>query len=209
VSPVDRIRPVAPADGDVVGPRAVFEIEYDALADPHPRRLNFRIRLEPVRPGVEAKVFDQREREAGWLVGAPGRVLYRPRRDLDDGSYRWEAAAWSGVEWLVARERPVFRVDSVPPAPVAGLSVELVPGTGVARLEWDPVALDRDGSPEYVARYHVYRFEEGGPFRTVRPREIAVVEQPRYVDDTALEEHVQILYYRVTAEDLAGNEGGR
>jgi hypothetical protein len=203
------VSPVFPGDGDVVGPRTVFEIGYEVLGDPPPRRLRFRIRLEPVGDRGTAEVFDQRRRPSGWLVGEPGRVLYRPRRDLADGEYRWETAAWNGVNWVVSRQRPTFRVDSVPPADVEDLRLEFDRSAGRALLEWPPVTSDREGRPEFVARYHVYRYEERGPFRRVRPHEVAVVEQPTYVDTDAALRDVRILFYRVTAEDEAGNEGGR
>ncbi|MHC4429828.1 MAG: hypothetical protein ACYS0D_14695 [Planctomycetota bacterium] len=75
-------------------------------------------------------------------------------------------------------------------------------------IEWDPVTLDRNERPEYVARYHVYRYERGSSFRRVRVHEIGVVEQPRYVDTNDASEGKIVLFYRVTAEDEAGNEGG-
>ena len=58
-----------------------------------------------------------------------------------------------------------------------------------------------------LVRYHVYRFERHGSFRGVRTHEIGVVEQPRFLDTEPRSEHSEILYYRVTAEDAAGNEG--
>ena len=58
-----------------------------------------------------------------------------------------------------------------------------------------------------IFRYHVYRFEQSGAFRGVRTHEIAVVEQPFYLDTEPPAEGTKILYYRVTAEDAAGNEG--
>jgi hypothetical protein len=208
LAPVDRVWPIAPPDGAVTGPRTVFEIGYGALGDPHPRELRFRIRLDPTREGGRSYVFDQRRRASGWLVGEQGRVLYRPRKALDDGEYRWQVGAWNGVEWVESPDRHAIRIDSVPPGDVDGLQVKLDREAGHAILEWPPVTLDRDGRPEFVQRYHVYRYERGGPFRRVRVMEIAVVEQPRFVDIGVATRGERILYYQVTAEDEAGNEGG-
>jgi hypothetical protein len=208
LAPVDRVWPIAPVDGAVTGPRTVFEIGYEVLGDPHPRDLRFRIRLDPTHDGGRAFVFDQRSGPTGWLVGEPGRVLYHPRKALDDGEYHWQVAAWNGVDWVVSADRHAIRIDSVPPGEVEALHVKLDRGAGHAILEWAPVTLDRDGRPEFVERYHVYRYERGGPFRRVRVKEIAVVEQPRFVDRQVTSQGERILYYQVTAEDVAGNEGG-
>ncbi len=204
---VGRVFPVSPADGAVVGPRTVFQLGYEVLGERHPRKLRFRIRLDPVHPGSEPYVFDQRQRRAGWLVGEPDRVLYRTRKPLQDGLYRWEVAAWNGVEWLVGDDVFEVRVDSIPPADVEGLRVVLQHDGERLVLEWKPLTLDRNGAPEFVVRYHVYRFERRGGFRGVRSHEIAVVEQPRFLDTEPRSERSKILYYRVTAEDAAGNEG--
>ena len=101
-----------------------------------------------------------------------------------------------------------IRIDSVPPADVEGLKVERDPLTGHVVIEWDPVTLDREARPEYVTRYHVYRYKRGSPVRRVRVHQIGTVVQPRFVDtdETAMAE--PLLFYRVTAEDEAGNVGG-
>jgi hypothetical protein len=207
-APVDRVWPITPQDGAVTGPRTVFEIGYQAPGDPHPRDLRFRIRLDPTREEGRTYVFDQSSRAAGWLVGEPGRVLYHPRKALEDGEYRWQVGAWNGVEWIESRDRHTIRIDSVPPADVGALRVRLDREAGHTILEWEPVTLDRDGRPEFVERYHVYRYERAGPFRRVRVKEIAVVESPRFLDVGVASRNERILYYQVTAEDEAGNEGG-
>lgn len=208
VATVDDVWPIAPVDGAVTGPRTVFEIGYGALGDPHPRDLRFRIRLDPTRKGGRSYVFDQRRRASGWLVGEPGRVLYHPRKALDDGEYRWQVGAWNGVDWVESADHHAIRIDSVPPGDVDALQVTLDREAGRAILEWAPVTLDRRGRPEFVERYHVYRYERRGPFRRARVMEIAVVEQPRFVDPGVATRGDRILYYQVTAEDEAGNEGG-
>jgi hypothetical protein len=205
---VDRVSVIAPGQGAVVAPQTLFEIGYEAMSEPHPRHLAFRIRLFPTGDRGRAYVFDQREAPSGWLVGEPGRVLYRPRRPLEDGAYRWEAAAWNGIDWVRDRTRPEIRVDGVPPADVEGVRVSWDPEGGMARLEWEPAALDREGRPEYVARYHVYRYQGSAPFRRVRIFEVGVVTEPRFVDAEPPPPDQGTLFYQVTAEDEAGNEGG-
>lgn len=204
---MSRVFPVSPADGAVVGPRTVFQVGYEALGQPHPRRLRFRIRLDPLQPGAEGYVFDQRRRKSGWMVGEAERVLYRARKPLRDGLYRWEVAAWNGLEWVDGDDVFKIRVDSIPPAAVEGLRVVSHRDGGRLFLEWNPVTLDRNGAPEFVARYHVYRYERRGTFRRVRSHEVAVVELPRFLDSEPRAARSEILYYRVTAEDAAGNEG--
>ena len=147
-----------------------------------------------------------REHQSGWMIGDEERMLYRTARPLADGDYRWDVAAWNGHEWIDGPSRFELRIDSVPPAEVEGLTVVRDPESGAATLEWDPVALDRNGRPEFVTRYHVYRYSRGEPVRKVRVHEIATVELPSYVDAEAKNE--PLLLYRVTAEDEAGNEGG-
>lgn len=203
---ISRCFPVLPPDGAVVGPRPVFQLGYESLEDPHPRKLRFRIRLDPQGPDRATLVFDQRERRSGWLVGEPGHMIYRPRRPLPDGRYRWDVAVWNGVEWSAGGKKFDLRVDSIPPASVEGLRVELRQDGEELLLEWEPVTLDRNGAPEFVTRYHVYRFTRRGLFRRVRSSKIAVVEQPRFVATDVGDR--TILFYRITAEDVAGNEGG-
>lgn len=208
-SAVSRSFPVLPPDGAVVGPRPVFQLGYESLEDPNPRKLRFRIRLDPVRSasGSEELVFDQRKRRSGWLMGHPGHMIYRPHRPLPDGEYRWDVSFWNGVEWRQGGTKFEIRVDSIPPANVEGLRIEPRREGQELLLVWDPVTLDQAGGPEFVSRYYVYRFERRGLFRRVRSNQVAVVEQPRYVDQQPQAEGTRILYYRITAEDAAGNEG--
>ena len=70
------------------------------------------------------------------------------------------------------------------------------------------MTLDRDGRPEYVARYHVFRYERLSAFRGVRSHEIGTTEQPRFTDENP-PAGTKLLYYRVIAEDEAGNVANR
>jgi len=80
---------------------------------------------------------------------------------------------------------------------------------GEVLLEWDPVALDRDGRPEFVARYHVYRYQRRAFPKGIKALEVATVVEPRFVDRDPPKDTSKILYYRVTAEDRVGNEPDR
>ena len=151
--------------------------------------------------------FNRKRRRSGWLVGPPGRMLYRPKRPLSDGTYRWTVGVWDGVEWVSGKGSFRLRVDGVPPADVEGLVVNIRRERNEVLLEWDPVTLDREGRPEYVTRYHVYRFQPRAGFWLIRTLEVGSVDQPRFIDAPAPADDPALLYYRVTAEDEAGNEG--
>lgn len=198
----ERFYPADPPHGAVVGSRPVFELGYEGPEAENPRQLAFRITLNGEQ---RSYVFDQRRRQSGWLQGQPGRVLYRPRRPLADGSYRWRVWIWNGVEWKPGRGTFDIRIDSVPPADVERLGLRFDGDRRAVLLEWDPVSLDRNGRPEYVARYHVYRCPRGPGCAPIQAFEIGVVEQPRFVDLSPPLEDPALLYYRITAEDEAGN----
>jgi hypothetical protein len=80
---------------------------------------------------------------------------------------------------------------------------------GLVELEWDPVAEDVEGRAEYVARYHVYRYPRADRTPNLEPYEVAETEQSRLTLPLESPEDEKIWFYRVTAEDLAGNEAGR
>ena len=200
---------MSPEEGAIVGSRPVFHLGYEGSGELRPRGMRFRITLDPAGPDGEAYVFDQRRRHSGWASAGDGLVLYRPRKPLEHGRYRWRVGFWDGVEWIENAGSRGIRVDSVPPADVEGLSVLLDAERGEVRLEWKPVALDRDGRPEFVARYHVYRYERRAFPRGIKALEVGVVVEPRFVDRDPPHNESRILYYRVTAEDQAGNEPDR
>jgi len=207
-APIDRFFPVTPPDGAVAGPNPTFVIGYatrDAADDP--RELRFGITLEPLRDAGQRYVFDQ-DSKPGWLHGDAGQVIFRPRRPLADGAYRWRPRIWTGTEWRTG-EAFALRVDSVPPADVSGMRVGIDPSDGAVLLRWTPVTLDRDGRPEYVERYHVYRYETGVSLPVIRTFEIGTTVEPGFVDRSDPPPDATILFYKVTAEDEAGNEPER
>ena len=203
------VQPVEPFDDAVVRARPVFHLSYTGLDDAALRKARFRITLESRTDAGSDFSFDQRRKRGGWAPGEPGEVLYRPKRPIPDGRYDWEVAFWDGTNWQVGDRRFRLRVDSIPPAPVEKLTVRHDPGRGVVELEWDPVALDVNGGAEYVARYHVYRYPRADPTPRVEPFQVAETEQTRASLPIESEEEAKLWFYRVTAEDLAGNEAGR
>jgi hypothetical protein len=205
---IERVFPLAPAAGESVGPVPLFELGYAALGgDETPRLARFRITLRPLSPTAPSYEFDQRADAGGWMLGEEWRVLYRPRLPLADGVYGWQPWFWNGNSWIRGTDEFRFRVDSVPPAEIGPLRVSRSP-SGVV-LDWDPVTLDRDGRPEFVARYYVYRYERAADARVIRSHRIAEVVAAPFVDTIAVRAGSEIVFYRVTAEDEAGNEPGR
>jgi hypothetical protein len=198
---------VAPDDEAVTGARPVFIVGYSGVAPGDERRLRFRIELAAeAREGKDYR-FDQRRSRSGWLPGDVDEVQFRPPRPLADGAYRWDVAVWDGVAWSPAGTPRRLRVDSVAPAWVDSLRVELEPDGTRVRLTWKPVTADLAGAPEFVARYHVYRFELGPQQPLVRPYRIGTVETPGFVDERPPADRA-ILFYRIAAEDHAGNVTG-
>ncbi len=207
-APVQRVFPLAPPDSAIVGARTHFELGYEVLGVPPERsELLFRITLRPLRLNGASYEFDQQTDAGGWMFGDENRILHRPRLPLADGLYRWTASSWDGVAWSPESSAFELRIDSVPPADVEGLRVAR--GADGLVLDWDPVTLDRNGGPEYVAGYHVYRYERGPLPPIVRAHEIGAVEQPPFVDRKPLDSGATVLFYRITAEDEAGNEADR
>ncbi len=187
----------------------MFSIGYEAGEDLVQRDLEFRITLRPTDDSGRTLVFDQRMHRRGWLPGEGKTFVFRPSRPVQDGSYRWGVEFWSGVEWIGGGTAHELTVDSVPPAEVTDLQVRADRELDVMILEWRPVAVDRDGRPEFVRRYHIYRYEQRPFFSGALKNELGVSELPRFEDRTPLPEGRRILFYRVSAEDLAGNEAGK
>jgi hypothetical protein len=200
-----RVLPVDPPDGAVTGPRPVFSVGYGGIDDADLRRARFRIALSEDGFRSEAYVVDQLERRTGWLPGGAGSMLYRPRRPLRDGTYEWRVSVWDGVGWQEGQRTFSLRVDTVPPAAVEGLRLHLDRTNGTVGLTWDPVVLDRRGGPEFVSRYHVYRYTRGPPFPVARPLRAGSTPTPAW-NETATAPGARLVLYRVTAEDEAGNE---
>jgi hypothetical protein len=197
--------PLDPPHGTVTGANPVFQVGYSGIQERDLRAARFRIVLSDDHFRSNAYVFDQRDRRSGWIPGEPGRMVYRPRRPLRDGDYQWRVAVWNGVSWEEGQQTFNLRIDTVPPAPVEGLLLQLEPADGAVRLTWDPVALDSEGGSEFVARYHVYRYTTGPPYPVAVPLRRGSTPVPGWTDD-AVPPTSRLVLYRVTAEDEAGNE---
>jgi len=203
------VQPTRPVDDAVVQARPLFHLAYTGLDDDRLRKARFRITLDSQTDDGVSFSFDQRKKRNGWAAGEAGEMIYRPKRPLPDGRYRWEVAFWDGTNWQTGDRRFRLRIDSVPPAPVENLTVSRDPGRGVVELAWDPVALDVEGRAEYVARYHVYRYPRADRTPTVEPFEVAETDQTSVTIAADTDEDAKLWFYRVSAEDLAGNEAGR
>jgi hypothetical protein len=189
----------------VTGAHPVFSLAYEGLADERLAQARFRIVLSEDRFRTETYVFDQVEERAGWLPGEPGRVLYRPRRPLRDGDYEWRVFSWDGLAWRQGADSFDLRIDTVSPADVEDLRLVYERSTGTIEMTWSPVVLDQQGGPEFVARYHVYRYTGDPPYRVAVPLRAASTLQPEWTVETG-GETAKLVLYRITAEDEAGNE---
>lgn len=205
---VNDVYPVDPPDGGTAGIRPMLQVGAQGTD-----LAKMRFRIEMSRDDFEtiAYAFDQKEEPAGWtftaLAGENGAV-YRVRTPLQDGSYTWRAAAWNGVDWVHGRKISRLRIDGVPPADVA-VRMRVDPRRKSVLLEWDAVTVDRDGRPEVVNRYKVYRYERRAPFFVVRPFEIGTTDGLSFEDGSPQALGTGLLFYKVTAEDAAGNEPER
>jgi hypothetical protein len=206
---VDDVYPLEPESDQVVGPKPIFRVGVDGR---DLMKMKFRIVLSQDDFDTTSYVFDWTEDAAGWVYTALGDeygALYRVQKPLGDGEYQWRVDAWSGLDWVEGERTSWVTVDSIPPADVDGLEMEVDRDGAGIKLSWDPVTTDQDGAPEYVTKYHVYRYTRKSFFFVIRPFEIAETEFPRYVDRDPLALDTELVFYKITAEDAAGNEPER
>jgi len=208
---VDDVFPYEPKDRARVGPKPMLRVGVDGT---DVRQMFFRIELSRDDFDTIAYTFDQKENRERWgymIMGfeGPRGARFMVAEPLEDGDYDWRVSAWNGFEWIDGKITHRLTVDAVPPADVHGLSMTVDrQGKGVA-LSWKPVTFDRNGAPEYVAKYHVYRYELRSFFFVIRPFRIATVESTRFVDRDPKALAAPLVFYKVTAEDDAGNEPER
>jgi hypothetical protein len=201
---VEDVSPVEPENGQTVGPRPTFRIGIEG-EDLY--KMRFKIVLSQDDFETEAYVFDQMEEKNGWAFenweGGYG-AMYRTRKPIADGEYEWKVHAWNGLDWVAGDDTSWVNIDGVLPAEVSLMMEKVGQGEDAAvRIFWDPVYLDARGESEDVAQYHVYRFNRK---RTVYVRMFEIGVTPdTYFDDEGADEEPKIVFYRVTAEDLAGN----
>ena len=206
----ERVSPVAPEDGAAIGkkPRFVVSAPGGDLD-----KLRFRIELSADGFQSIAYLFDQKESAQGWAVttlpDGSAAEAYFPKEALRGGDYRWRASSWDGLDWKTGGETFRLRIDDVPPADVEAVMLRRMPGASCVHVDWHPVTLDRDGRPEQIAQYHVYRYTAKGAMQPIRPFEAGRTPALQFDDCDPEAIASPILYYRVVAEDTAGNIPGR
>jgi hypothetical protein len=204
------IAPETPQDGASVGKKLRFVVRVEG-ADVE--KLRFRIELSRDEFKSIATTFDQLKDASGWAVTAladqtPGAV-YVPREPLAGGDYQWRVASWDGLSWKEGGDHFRVQIDDVPPEDVDGVRMTRDPGGPCVGLAWQPVVTDRDGRPERVAMYHVYRYAARGPTHPIGPFQVGETTGVTFEDCDAASLEKPILFYRVVAEDEAGNIPGR
>jgi hypothetical protein len=205
----ERVAPIEPPDGAATGSKPVFQISFSGIEDRDVRRARFKIALSTDGFRSESLVFDQRRRRSGWVPGEQGRMIFRPRKPIADGTYEWRAWLWDGAEWTGGGDTFSLRIDTVPPAEVEGLRLSYDAERSSVFLSWQPVAFDCEGGAEYVSRYHVYRYDRGPPFPLVPAFEIGETTAHEFAVSGEGLSGASLLVYRVVAEDDAGNVAGR
>lgn len=206
---VEDVFPMEPVNGGVMGPKGMFRLGYEGT---DLGKTRFKIEISRDDFDTVAYTFDQQQDANGWAftaLGGESGAIYRPRQPIPDGTYRWRVSAWNGLDWVPGKRTFEVKVDAVPPAPVEGLQMTVDHKNKSIRLSWLPVMTDRDGKPELVQRYHVYRYERRSFFWVVRPFEIGVVEDTLFEDRDEKAFSSPMLFYKVNAEDVAGNEPDR
>ena len=204
------LAPESPRDGASVGTKPRFVVRAMGT---DVEKLRFRIELSADAFRTIAYTFDQLKDTNGWAYTvlddqSPGAV-YFARQPLAGGDYVWRVASWDGLSWKESSDRFRVRIDDVPPADVDGVLVWRDAKTGCVRISWSAVTTDRDGRDERVAVYHVYRYASKGPTQPIRSYEAGVTPSLDFDDCDAEAAKKPTLFYRVVAEDEAGNIAGR
>ena len=204
---VSSVVPLEPQDGGVAGPRPIFRIGVEGSEI---TKMKFRVVVSDDGFETSAYTFDQTEDAAGWalavLDGENG-ALYRAAKPLAEGLYAWRADAWNGVDWVRGERTFRIRIDATPPADVAGVRMTRV--RDGLRFDWDPVVLDREGRSEEVVAYRVYRYARRSFFFVIRAFEVAVTTDTTWTETDPAALSAPMLFYKVTAQDAAGNEPDR
>ncbi len=200
---VREVYPLAPEDGDTVGPRPHFRVEVDGS---ELYEMRFKIVLSQDDFDTEAYVFDQMQDPDGWAFenwdGAYG-AIYMTRKPIADGEYDWKVFAWNGVDWVEGDDVYRVHIDGIEPEPVE-IYLSRARGGGVL-IEWDPVFRDLRGDNEEIARYHVYRWTSRQVHMMMSMWEVGQTDGLEFVDESDAARSGSLLFYKVTAEDLAGN----
>ncbi len=204
------IAPESPPYGASVGKKPRFLIR---VSGGDVEKLRFKITLSRDAWNTVAYTFDQLDDAAGWAVTAlrdqTPCAVYFPRQPLAGGDYEWRVASWDGLSWKDGEADFRLQIDDVPPGDVDGLRMVRERASGCVHLAWLPVLTDREGRAERVARYHVYRYAAKGPTHPIRPFEAGETTSHAFDDCDGEALKKTVLFYRVVAEDEAGNIPGR
>ena len=197
-------------DGSSVGKKPRFGIR---VVGGDVDKLRFRIELSRDEFKSIAYTFDQLKDDNGWAVtildDQTPRAAYFSREPLAGGDYLWRAASWDGLSWMDGTRRFRIQIDVTPPADVDGVRMTRDPEGPCVRITWEPVTTDREGGAERIKLYHVYRYAAKGPTHPIRMYQAGETADLEIEDcDTALSSK-PVLFYRVVAEDEAGNIPGR
>ena len=200
---------VEPTHRARVGPKPRFRIGIRGV---ELTKVHYRIEL--TRDDFETidYTFNQLVDRNGWGVVSPqfddAGAVYLTSRPLRDGTYDWRPWAHNGIDWVEGKIACRVYVDGVAPAKIDEVRMDISP-TGEIVLDWDLVTIDLDGRPEYVTKYHVYRYKLKSMFFVIRPFRYATIDQPPFADGNADSVVTPLVFYKVTAEDEAGNETER
>ncbi|ANM28834.1 hypothetical protein ABI59_03265 [Acidobacteria bacterium Mor1] len=201
---IEEVFPLEPEDGATVGARPILRVGVDG-DDIH--LMKFRVEMSLDGFDTFSHVFDQKEDTAGWafaVLGDEQGALLRVPKPLSNGVHEWRVSAWNGVEWIEGDSVYELEVDGINPAEVDTLRMDWADNGGL-KLVWDPITTDMDGRPEYISRYHVYRYDRASYFFSIRAFEIGTTEETEFVDDSEMGLKSGLLFYKVTGEDAAGN----
>lgn len=206
---VESVFPLEPRDRATVGRKPYLKIGVEGTDLP---KMRFRIELSRDDFRTVSHTFDQLAESNGWAftaLGGEAGALYMTRQPLENGPHWWRVSAWNGVDWVPGNEVRRFDVDAIPPADVTGIDMRVDHEGKSVHLRWDPVTTDRDGRPETVTQYHIYRYAKKTMFFVIRPYRIATVDRTWFEDRDREALESPILFYKITAEDEAGNEPDR
>lgn len=204
------LAPESPKSGASVGKKPRFVVRAEGG---DAEKLRFRIELSKDDFRTIDYTFDQLKDANGWAYTAlPGDVpaaLFVTPKPLPGGEYDWRVASWDGLSWLESPTKFHVTVDDVPPADVEGLRLNRDIKKGCVVLDWARVTNDVNGAPERVGLYHVYRYTAPSALLPIRPMQAGETDDTRYEDCDRAALKKPILFYKVVAEDEAGNIPGR
>jgi hypothetical protein len=201
--------PGEPVSGASVGPRPILSVHVEGT---DVELMKFRIALSRDEFKTVAHTFDQGADANGWawmLLGDEHGAIYRVKEPLQDGLWEWKVWAWNGIEWVPGKHTARFTVDAVPPADVDGVSMRANRIKKSIDLRWSAVVTDQNGRPERVRKYKIYRWSKKAFFAPIRVFGIGETETTWFEDTDAKVLDYPILFYKIVAEDEAGNETGR